>query len=162
MRTGSQREELPEYQMFPKGMWHMIGAAVCMAPALGLLLVFLALVSSQWLSDGTVLVGSLVLFFLSVFVLVTPTFLLSRGRSKWHGFLLRFNLLLIGALATASLVSPLRENTNLFLTTFAGLGFATVARFFYKSNAYTGCVEYYRAIWAHQRRSSPSSTSPKP
>lgn len=135
MRTGPEREELPDYQMFPKGMWHMIGATVCMAPAMGLLLVYLALISSQWLSYGTVLVGSPILCFLAVFVLVTPTFLLSRGRSKWHGFLLRFNLLLIGALSTASLVSLLRENTNLFLTTLAGLGFAALARYFFRSKA---------------------------
>lgn len=51
-----------EIQIFPRGMWYVIGAVVCMAVSLAILLVMIAILISQWVSLQVVLVVSLFLF----------------------------------------------------------------------------------------------------
>jgi len=42
---------MPEYQMFPEGMWHMLGAVMLMVFSLAILLVLILELVSGWLSE---------------------------------------------------------------------------------------------------------------
>lgn len=143
-------EEDIEIQVFPRGMWHVIGAVVCMAVSLAILLVLIALLASQWLSVQAVLATGLFLFALAVFSLVTPTFLFTRGGAKWHSFLKRFNLFVVGVLGVAGAISLIVGNPDLVGTSAVGLFFSLVACWLYRTDAHAECVEYYRRIWEYR------------
>ena len=145
-------EEGIEIQIFPRGMWHVIGAVVCMTASLGILLASIALLVSQWISVQAVLGIGLFLSALAVFSLVTPTFLLTRGGASWHGFLKQLNLCVVGMLAVTGAVSLFFGTTNLAGTTAVGLSFSLIACWLYRTVAHAECVEYYRRIWEYRRQ----------
>ena len=145
-------EEDIEIQVFPRGMWHVIGAVVCMATSLAVVLVLVALLASQWFSNQTVLVIGLCLFVLAVFSLVTPTFLVTRGSARWHSFLKQFNLFVVGVLGVAGAISLVAGNPSLAGTAASGFFFSVVACWLYRTDAHAECVEYYRKIWEYLRQ----------
>lgn len=140
-----------EIQIFPRGVWHVIGAVVCMAISLAIVLVLIALLTSPWFSTQTVLVIGLCLFVLAVFLLVTPTFLLTRGSAKWHSFLKRFNLFVVGILIVAGAISLIVGDSSMATTCASGLFFSLIAYWLYRASAHAECVEYYRKIWEYRR-----------
>ncbi len=141
-----------EIQVFPRGMWHVIGAVLCMAVSLAILLVLIALLISQWFSVQVVLVIGLSLLALAVFSLVTPTFLLTRGGARWHDFLKYLNLNVVGMFAVAGVISLFVGSPNLFGTVASGLFFSLVACWLYRTAGHAECVEYYRRIWEYRRQ----------
>lgn len=143
--------EAVEIQIFPRGMWHVVGAVVCMATSLAIVLVLIALLTSLWFSTQTVLVIGLCLFVLAVFLLVTPTFLLTRGSAKWHSFLKRFNLFVAGILIVAGAISLIVGDTSMATTCASGLFFSLIAYWLYRASAHAECVEYYRKICEYRR-----------
>ncbi|WP_010323832.1 hypothetical protein [Marinobacterium stanieri] len=155
MRTNDNKTtgaEGIEIQVFPRGMWYVIGAVVCMAVSLAILLVMIAILISQLVSFQVVLVVSLCLFAFEAFSLVTPTFLLTRGGAKWHRFLKYLNLCVVGMLAIAGVVTLFVGSPNLVSVAVIGLCFSLVSGWLYRTGAHAECVEYYRSIWEYRRQ----------
>ncbi|MFC4260842.1 hypothetical protein ACFOZ5_17630 [Marinobacter lacisalsi] len=140
-----------EYQPFPRGTVHFIAAVILMAVATGALLSILMTWLSHFLGgDIDASVGAAILVVL-ILVLVTATFLLTRGRTGAHRFLLVMNIFYVGVLAVAAIVGGLASDTSVVATGIVGTTLAVAARFFYRSRRYSECIEYFRVIWTWHR-----------
>ena len=142
---------MPEYQMFPEGMWHMLGAVMLMVFSLPIVLMVMSELVSGWLSEKALIYLEMALLVVMVLLLATPTFLLSRGRSVCHRVLLwqnRFYVLLLSA-ATCTLF--FQGGIGMALTGLAGVLMALLAGVLYRSERYGNAVEYYRQIWSQHR-----------
>ena len=144
-------QKMPDYEMFPEGMWHMLGAIMLMVFSAGIVVVLAARIAAPLVDTGalpTLTFGGLVMMAL---ILSTPTFLLSRGWAKCHTFLLCLNALYLFALAVGAGFFILQGEYGLASIGLLGIVFAGLARLFYNSRHYRAGVEYYRLIWAHYR-----------
>lgn len=144
-------QEMPEYEMFPEGMWHMLGAIMLMVFSAGGIVILVSRIVAPLVDIETLNIltfGGLVLMAL---ILSTPTFLLSRGWARCHTFLLWLNALYLFALAVGVGFFSLQGNYGLALNGVLGILFASMARLLYNSSFYRAGVEYYQLIWAHYR-----------
>lgn len=129
-------------------MWHLIGAVMLMTIAMGVFLITLLVLLGDWLElrqlayTGVSLLGAI------TFILVTPTFLITRGRSRYHSFLIKLNLLAIVAFSVMLVGTLFFDQGTLASTVAVGLIASSGARLLYKSAAHHECVEYYRVIWS--------------
>ena len=147
----SADKAMPEYRMFPVGMWHMLGAVMLMVFCLAITLMSVSELVSGWLSERALMYVELAFLVVMVFVLATPTFLLARGWSVCHRFLVWQNRFYVLLLAIASSLLFAGGSTGMALTGVVGLILAIFAGLLYRSNRYLDGVEHYRLIWAHHR-----------
>ena len=152
LRTPSESDnKVPEYQMFPVGIWHMLAAVMLMVFSLSIALMSMSELVSGWLSERTLLYLELALLVVMVLTLATPTFLLSRGWSVCHRFLIwqnRFYILMLGVVACILFVTG---NSGMALIGLLGVILAVFANVLYRCRRYGEGVEHYRLIWAHHR-----------
>lgn len=144
-------QEMPEYQMFPEGMWHMLAAIMLMIFSTAGIVILASRMVAPFMDVGTLSTTSFVAIVVMSFILSTPTFLLSRGWSKCHTFLLWLNALYLFLLAVGVGFFFLQADYGHVLIGVIGVVFAGTARFLYNTDAYRAGVEYYRLIWAHYR-----------
>ncbi|PSF14311.1 hypothetical protein C7H09_00195 [Marinobacter fuscus] len=142
---------MPEYQMFPVGVWHMLAAVMLMVFCIAISLMSISELVSGWLSERALIYLEFALLAVMMFVLATPTFLLSRGWTLCHGFLVWHNRFYMLLLAVASGILFVDGHTGMALTGLIGLSLAVFASLMYCSKRYLEGVDYYRLIWAHHR-----------
>lgn len=145
---------IPEYQVFPEGMWHMLGAVMLMLFSQAILLILISELVSGWLNEMALIYLELALLVAMVLLLATPTFLLSRGWSVCHRVLLWQNRFYVLLLAAATCTLFFLGSTGMALTGLAGVIMALLAGVLYRSERYGNGVEYYRLIWAQHRSNS--------
>ncbi|MCK7545404.1 hypothetical protein MLC59_14645 [Marinobacter bryozoorum] len=142
---------MPDYQVFPVGMCHMLAAVMLMVFCLSITLMLVSEIFSRWLAERRLMYLELGLLVVLVLVLATPTFLLSRGWSIFHGFLVWHNrayLLVLSACLFTVLVDGRYE---MAITGGVGLALGFAAHYFYRSERHATAVEHYRLIWEHYR-----------
>lgn len=142
---------MPEYQMFPVGIWHMLATVMLMVFCIAITLMSVSELVSSWLSERTLIYLEFAFLAVMMFVLATPTFLLSRGWSLCHRFLIWHNRFYILLLVVASGMLFVDGHTGMALTGLVGLILAVFASVVYCSRPYLEGVEHYRLIWAHHR-----------
>ncbi|PCM44931.1 hypothetical protein [Marinobacter sp. ANT_B65] len=145
---------MPEYQVLPKGMWHMLGAVMLMVFSLPIVLMLLSALVSGLLSERALVYLEMALLVVMVLFLATPTFLLSRGWSVCHRVLLWQNLFYVLLLAAATCTLFFLGSTGMAFTGLAGVIMAVLAGMLYRSERYGNVVEYYRLIWSQHRSNS--------
>lgn len=142
---------MPEYRMFPDGMWHLPGAVMLMVVCLPITVMLISGLVEGWFEERTLMYLELAVLAGLALILSTATFLLSRGWSVCHRFLLWHNrayLLIISAGTTAALLAG---HIGMAVTGFVGLGLALIAHQLYRSEPYGAAVEHYRLIWEDYR-----------
>lgn len=142
---------MPEYEMFPQGMWHMLGAVMLMVFSTAMVVMVATWLLSHLLNTEippAIEFGGLALMGV---VLTTPTFLLSRGWSKCQHFLRWLNAFYLLVLTGGVFFSFMEGDYVHVFIGLIGIGCAVGARLLYGSGAYRTGVEYYRLIWAHYR-----------
>jgi len=142
---------MPDYQMFPVGMWHMFGAVLLMVACLVIAVMLISDIAALWVKEQTLMYLELAVLAVLALILSTSTFLLSRGRSVFHGFLIWHNRAYVLVLAAGTLFAFLAGTTGMTIVGAMGLGFALLAHWLYCSSKYSEGVEHYRLIWAHHR-----------
>jgi len=145
---------MPEYQMFPEGMWHMLGAVMLMVFSLPIVLMVISELVSGWLSEMALIYLEMALLVVMVLLLATPTFLLSRGWSICHRVLLWQNRFYVLLLAAATCTLFFQGGSGMALTGLVGVIMVMLAGMLYRSERYGNVVEYYRLIWAQHRLNS--------
>ncbi|XOZ35022.1 hypothetical protein ACMDCT_07255 [Halomonadaceae bacterium KBTZ08] len=144
-------QEMPEYEMFPEGMWHMLGAIIFMVFSAGGIVILTTRIFAPLVDIETLNVLTFGGLTLMALILSTPTFFLSRGWARCHTFLLWLNALYLFVLAVGVGFFSLQGDYGLALIGVLGILFTSVARLLYSSSSYRSGVEYYRLIWAHYR-----------
>lgn len=142
---------MPDYQMFPVGMWHMLSAVILMVFCLTITLILISGLLSNWMAERPLMYLELGLLVVMVLVLATPTFLLSRGWSIFHGFLVWHNRAYLLVLAACSIAVLVDGRYGMAITGGVGLVLGFAAHSFYQSERYAVAVEHYRLIWEHYR-----------
>ncbi|MCH8499621.1 MAG: hypothetical protein LAT63_14185 [Marinobacter sp.] len=150
-RCSPPDKPMPEYQMFPGGMWHMLSAVMMMVFSLAIMVILVSDMLALWFSERTLMYLELALMVVLAMILTTATFMLSRGWSICHRFLLWQCRLYILVLIFGTGVALISGATGMTITGAVGLGFALIAHYLYRSDRYRAGVEHYRLIWAHHR-----------
>ncbi|EKO3566932.1 hypothetical protein P0E95_003322 [Vibrio metschnikovii] len=150
-RSSEPEKPMPDYQMFPVGMWHMFGAVLLMVACLVIAVILISEIGRGWVKEQTLMYIELAALVVLALILSTSTFLLSRGRSVFHGFLIWHNRAYILILAAGTLFTFLAGEVGMAIISAMGFGFALLAHWLYCSKKYSHGVEYYRLIWAHHR-----------
>lgn len=143
---------VPEYQMFPVGMWHMLAAVMLMVFCVGITLITFSKLVSGWFGEQTLMYLELGLLVVMVLLLATPTFFLSRGWSVCQRFLVWQNRVYVLLLAFAFSMLFVKGYYGMMLTALVGLILALLVSRLYRSKRYLDGVEHYRLIWAPQAR----------
>jgi uncharacterized membrane protein len=143
--------KMNEYQILPAGMWHMLAAVMLMVLSLSIALMSTSELVSVWLSERTLMYLELALLVVMVLTLATPTFLMSRGWSVCHRFLIWHNRFYIFMLGVVVCILFVAGNSGMALTGLLGVILAVCANLLYRSRRYGDGVEYYRLIWANHR-----------
>ncbi len=141
----------PDYQMFPSGIWHMLAAIMLMLFCSTITLVLVSEILSEWVAEHPLMYLELALLVVMVTLLATPTFLLSRGWSSAHPFLLWQNRAYLLVLAASSIILLIGENYGMAVSGGVGLGMGIMAHALYGAKRYVAGVEHYRLIWEHHR-----------
>ncbi|SEA50657.1 hypothetical protein SAMN04488051_103484 [Alkalimonas amylolytica] len=150
-KSHQNRSVLPEYQMLPTGIWHMLTAVLLMVICLSLAVFLTSSLLSSWLNEHSLVyfeLGSIVILML---ILATATFLVTRGRSVFHGFLIWFNRACLTTLLVGTLLAFLAGTYGVGLTGLVGITMASLAHQLYGSSKYRQGVEHYRKIWSYHR-----------
>ncbi|MFK7161226.1 hypothetical protein V6U78_09280 [Marinospirillum sp. MEB164] len=151
----SAPKTLPDYQMFPVGMWPMFGAVLLMLACLVMTVLLISDIAALWVKEQTLMYLELAAWVLLSLILSTSTFLLSRGYCIFHRFLIWHNRAYMLLLAAATLFAWLAGTTSMVLVGAMGLSCALLAHWLYCSKKYSKGVEHYRLIWAHFRAQKP-------
>lgn len=141
----------PEYQMFPIGLWHMLAAIILMLFCSTITLLLVSEILSNWIAERPLMYLELALLVIMVILLATPTFLLSRGWSSSHWFLVWQNRAYLLTLSASSIILLIIEDYGMAVTGVAGLVIGIAAHALYRSKRYASGVEHYRLIWQHYR-----------
>lgn len=152
-KTNTQRlqDKMPDYQLFPRGMWHMVAAVSLMVFTIGIALITFTEILGFWVKQPTLQYVELALGVVMIFILSTPSFLLLRGRTSFYRFLVGHNLLYIAFLSGAALSLFLSGHQGMAITSAFGLGLCVISRVLYTSKGFHTGMEYYRAIWTYHR-----------
>ena len=143
-------QEMPDYEMFPRGIWHLLGAIMLMVFSMAAVLIVVNRIFFLADAEIPVEVEFGVLALMAV-LLSTPTFLLSRGWARCQTFLFWLNAVYLFVLAVGIGLFLLQADYGHAVIGVFGFVFASAARLLYRSSAYQAGVEYYRLIWAHYR-----------
>lgn len=148
----TELSEMPEYQMFPRGVWHFLGAVMLMIPAFAMIVSFASSLHDAWVNTDTSIYIDMALLVALASSLIVPTVLLTRGYADAYKFLLLLNLGFGSTLLGAMIYSLL--NADFVMAGICGVGFiaAGLARVLYSSKAFSDCVERYRLIWSVYRK----------
>ncbi|TDT44438.1 hypothetical protein DES49_0541 [Halospina denitrificans] len=144
-------QEMPEYEMFPEGMWHMLGAVMLMVFSAGGIVILFSRIVAPLVEIETLAILSFGGAVVMALILSTPTFLLSRGWARCHTFLLWLNALYLFAFMVGVGFFFLQGKYGLVSIGLVGILFVGLARYLYNSRSYRAGVEHYRLIWAHYR-----------
>ena len=145
-------DQMPEYQIFPRGSLLIMFAGILMVMALIFVVVLLSYALSFALQKNTVTVIIVGLIPFLAIAVVTPGFMITRGKSHWQRAVEVLNgslmaVLLIGVVAPLWLGDMGMSGASL-----TGLAVTMIARARYRSGRYRDGVEYYRRVWAIYRK----------
>lgn len=150
----ASRQQMPEYQPLPRGMWHMLGAVMMMIPVFALIVSFLSSVLEVKYEVESLIyfdVAALVIFSL---LLSIPTILIVFGYAGAHKFLLSLNCVQAAILTAAVPYSVVFDTYTKAGIWAIGLGCALLARKLYLSAKFAEYRNYARAVWAAHRGKS--------
>lgn len=159
LKKPSKLDQMPEYQIFPAGSWHLLAAVMLMIFAAAATLGLLSGLIHIWIKSDSALYLDMALLVTLALMIVVPTVALTRGYANCHRFLLAYNLALCVSLGVG-IVDALANGDGISAAiSGSGLVFGLLARKLYRSAALAQCVEHFRIIWTiyRARGRSPSN-----